>query len=161
MTVLVINPRTVKRFWSKVDVGEPDECWEWKAHKCSGYGRFKIYRKNWLAHRISWALTCGPIPGGLQVCHKCDNRGCVNPYYLFLGTGRDNKADAAWKGRYGRGFKFTKEDTLEMREMYAEGGWTYSELADAFDVSRKLVWKVLNGKGWICYLFGVCSSLRD
>jgi hypothetical protein len=69
------------RFWPKVD--KTGECWEWLAGKdrC-GYGQFSIARKHRGAHRVSWELTTGPIPEGLQLDHLCRNRACVNPAHL-------------------------------------------------------------------------------
>jgi len=154
------EPKEPKRFWSKVAVGEPDECWEWLAQKTGqGYGRFGIptgKNQPWKirpAHRVSWFLTFGPIPEGLYVCHHCDNRGCVNPYHLFLGTHKDNQVDAAKKGRMAKGedngkSKLTEEEVLEIREMYSEGDWTQQEIADAFDVSNATIYKILKGKTW-------------
>lgn len=142
-----------ERFWSKVDVSGVDECWEWLASKSEGYGRFSIRYQMWLAHRVAWVLTYGPIPEGLCVLHHCDNRGCCNPYHLFLGTRADNLADAARKGRTSRGerrhnSKLTEEDVLDIRDMYATGKWTYRELADEFDVAKSLISGIVHGRTW-------------
>ena len=149
-----MNTEEPRRFWSKVDVGEPEECWEWLAHKngCS-YGGFGIKGKMWLAHRVVWVLTYGPIPKGLLVCHRCDNPGCCNPYHLFLGTDADNRADAAEKGRTARGkrngnSKLTKEEVLEIRELYADDDWSQSELANAFDVHNATISRILRRRRW-------------
>jgi hypothetical protein len=99
----VIRPLE-ERFWEKVAKG--DGCWLWTASLGStGYGQICVrdekgqYRQT-KAHRVSWILTNGPIPGGLQVLHKCDNPPCVNPDHLFLGTAIDNMRDMAAKGRH-------------------------------------------------------------
>lgn len=91
-----------ERFWEKVTRGEG--CWTWTAgRQGNGYGLFQTsrggIRKSVGAHRAAWTLTNGPIPDGLWVLHKCDNRVCVRPDHLFLGDRRDNTLDAASKGR--------------------------------------------------------------
>lgn len=111
------NPRKPKpladRFWPKVKVGAPDECWEWQAvlrhHRRplpagsvvkGQYGQFRVTSQySTAAHRMAWQLANGPIPDGKLVCHTCDNRKCCNPAHLFLGTLSDNMRDCSAKGR--------------------------------------------------------------
>lgn len=97
-----------ERFWAKVNKNGPmhpvlqTQCWLWTAGLLDfGYGRFRSRVHSWDegAHRVSWALTYGPVPDGLDVLHKCDNPPCVNPEHLFLGTQRDNNLDRDAKGR--------------------------------------------------------------
>jgi len=145
--------REPRRFWSKVDIGEPDECWEWLASKHRvGYGQFWINERVWRTHRVVWVLTYGPIPEGLFVCHHCDNRACCNPYHLFLGTQAENNADAANKGRIARGeqhyhSKLTEEDVHKIREML-EDGYSYQEIADKFEVTRSNIGHIKTGNSW-------------
>lgn len=92
-----------ERFWSKVDQVE-DGCWLWQGTMLrQGYGCFKIAGKMHKAHRVAYTLVMGVIPSGLLVCHHCDNRSCVRPDHLFLGTTKDNVQDAKKKGRLATG----------------------------------------------------------
>lgn len=100
------------RFWSQVDKQGPihptlgTRCWLWtgtRLHRGQGYGQIAVDRVRYMAHRYSWILHNGPIPEGLQACHHCDNKGCVNPKHLFLGTSQDNQDDKVAKGRQASG----------------------------------------------------------
>jgi hypothetical protein len=87
-----------ERFMAKVKVNEGDNCWEWKGCKTgSGYGQFWEGKRLIPAH---WFLLNVRPKNGMQACHKCDNRLCVRPSHIFLGTQSDNMKDMVSKGRH-------------------------------------------------------------
>lgn len=76
------------------------DCINWtRAIDTRGYGHLKLNGKTVRAHRHVWETSHGPIPNGLHVLHRCDNRKCINLDHLFLGTHADNMADMRAKGR--------------------------------------------------------------
>lgn len=85
----------LERFWAKVDVGGPDDCWVWTAARTTaGYGQlsagFAGKPQTLLAHRFSYEIAAGPVPDGLHLDHLCRVRHCVNPAHLEPVTIRDN-----------------------------------------------------------------------
>lgn len=92
-----------ERFLNKIK--KTKSCWIWMgAMTSTGYGNFFISgRNNDRAHKYSYRHYIGKIPSGICVLHKCDNRICVNPKHLFLGTHKDNMVDCSQKGRNYKG----------------------------------------------------------
>lgn len=98
------TPRHANRFWSKVTIGDPKECWEWKEGRFTrGYGSFWLNGRSVISSRVAWELSFGPIPRGMIVCHACDNPPCCNPAHLWIGTDEDNMTDRDTKGRQASG----------------------------------------------------------
>lgn len=137
-------------------VRKTDTCWEWTAHiDKKGYGRFGIDRRARKANRVAWMLFRGPIPAGFHVCHSCDNRKCVRPDHLWLGTNAQNNADMMSKSRWrpflgsehGRA-KLRESDVVEIRNKYLSGGITYMEIAKMFGVSKSVIGTIIRRANW-------------
>jgi hypothetical protein len=124
---------------------ESDGCWEWTGSlNEKGYGLFCFKGKTRRAHRVIYEITYGPIPFGLMVTHLCDNRRCVNPSHLELGTARTNAWDAITRGRFKfsritdrRKCKLTDKEVLEIRSLYHS--MPDRELAARYGVHRTTV----------------------
>lgn len=116
-----ITTKDIARFWSKVD--KSGECWEFVSPRMNtGYGLFSVKTERILAHRFAWIITNGTIPDGFDVCHHCDNRPCVRPDHLFVGTRSDNLRDMVSKGRQ----NFQKHPELRARGE-RNGNYTHPE----------------------------------
>jgi len=150
----------VERLESRLDKSPASGCWLYLGARLPrGYGiigaggkRKKIY-----AHRAAWIVWRGPIPEGMHVCHRCDNPPCCNPDHLFLGTRSDNMRDCVQKNRLNVGdrrgtnngrAKLSEEQVREIRECYAKGGVSQSQLAAKFNIWQTHISRIIRRQAW-------------
>ena len=112
------------------------------------------------AHVASWIMHNGPIPDGLCTLHNCpggDNRACVNPAHLFLGTKGDNNRDTVKKGRFITAFgkgelscmsKLKTEQVIKIKQMLKSKQHTTNKIGAMFGVNPSLISMIKSGKRW-------------
>lgn len=132
-----------------------DACWTWCAgFNDSGYGVFSDdSRRQVRAHRFAWELVIGPVPDGAIVCHRCDNRACVNPSHMFLGSPADNSADMTAKRRQARGTgiwtnKIGPGSVSAIRCLVALGVGSQEYIGGLFGVSQTHVGRIARRQVW-------------
>jgi hypothetical protein len=160
-----LSNQEIERFWSKVNVAEPDECWLWYARGCGakGYGNFKMGRKTYTASRVAYFIATNQDPGSLFVLHRCDAPACVNPSHLFLGTLIDNSKDMVAKGRAAKGknngvhlypesvprgethhlAKFS-DTVIDAIRQAIKQGWPCSQIMSHFKISKSHVYRIIH-----------------
>jgi DNA-binding transcriptional regulator YiaG len=146
------------RFWRRVERRGPSECWPWTgAALSSGYGSFQPggHRTPSVgAHRFSYAMHYGDIPSGMFVMHACDNKRCVNPAHLSLGTPKHNTADMIAKGRHARMAPVgtdngkAKLDADGVRFIRANPQMSNAKLAAVLGVGASTIQGVRSGRTW-------------
>lgn len=152
-----------------------DGCWEWTAHCIpKGYGHFRIGNKMHRAHRLSYELHVGLVPDGMMVLHQCDNRRCVRPDHLYLGTQEDNTRDMIERNRQATGDRvgtrrrmlqtkvlppvtprkrnsggrrLTEADVIEARRSFAEGA-KLRDLAERYGVAISTLSHAITRRTW-------------
>lgn len=150
-----IDQIVIDRFWAKVDKKSDDECWEWKASRFpNGYSKFWHIGENISGHRFSFLLHHGKIPKGMFILHSCDNKPCINPSHLSLGTPKDNSADMRAKGRSAKGVrignsKLTDEKVRRIRELFATGKYTLKAMGTLFGINLTNVHRIIHFKIWV------------
>jgi DNA-binding XRE family transcriptional regulator len=145
-----------QKLWSRLI--SSGECRNWSGStNQGGYGTLGIGQgKSGLAHRKAWELVNGPIPDGMFVLHKCDNRLCCNVDHLFLGDNDANMKDMAEKGRgrsrpghYNSNSKLTMEQVRDIRRRYAPRKCSQQELADEYGVSQRAISLIVRGETYL------------
>lgn len=128
----------IKDFWDNVNIGGPNDCWEHSSKSKDGYAG--------CAHRTSYSLTYGQIPKTnhegrkIVVRHLCDNKRCVNPKHLALGTHSYNQLDRGYS-------KLSAKDVYIARRLKKDHRLTYEQIAKLLDVSSQTVRNAVLGKG--------------
>ena len=145
----------MERKTKEVDwVEDENGCWICISH-CKGnhgYPEMWYKGKHWLLHRLVYAKLKGEIPEGYVVRHTCDNRACIHPDHLIIGTPADNVRDMVERGRgrppYGEsqgGHKLTEKD---VRAILADTQHTQAELGEMFRIDRSKINRIKNRKSW-------------
>jgi hypothetical protein len=144
------------KFWAKVQIGAPDECWNWQGGTSEGYGQTCFSGLTERAHRVAYEFAVGPIPPGLFILHSCDNRRCCNPRHLEPGSHEQNMWQAHERGRFHlprKNQKLTDADALNIRKTFAESnpaligsGALKKELAAQYNVTASTINAVIQRK---------------
>lgn len=148
--------QTAASFWDRV-AKQDNGCWLWQGSKIqqTGYGELRVWGKRWTAHRFSWLVAHGD-PGEMHVLHTCpggDNKLCVNPAHLRLGTERENAHDAMQRSERNRGerngmSRLTIDDVRAIRAEYQRGVFGYIRLGKKYGVSGGCILKIITRRGW-------------
>ena len=137
-------------FFSKVDVKDKRDCWEFRGHKAiGGYGNVTIRGQHYYAHRLSYEIFCGEIPKDMVIRHVCDNAACCNPCHLTTGTQMDNVVDRMIRGRSAVGSrngrsKLTEDEVRQILEDRRSA----PAVAKAYGVGKDTVLRIRRGHSW-------------
>lgn len=146
-----------RRFWDKVLVATPDECWMWKGATTShGYGAFKVNGRICGAHILSLEAESGEAANGRFVCHSCDNPSCCNPKHLWFGTNSDNQKDCTKKGRRPpteqtgvlNGRAVLNEDAVREIRRLSAIGHSNTTLGCMFGVTHSNIYRIKRRQSW-------------
>ena len=150
-----ITAELKERFNAKWEIDE-NGCWIWTGAKLpKGYGFIKIpkTRRQIYAHRLSFLISGGTIPEGMNVLHRCDNPACVNPTHLFVGSQKDNLQDMAEKHRHLCGEKnteavLTAPDVVKIKKLLAMNAFSQTEIGRMFGVAQITISRIHRGLRW-------------
>lgn len=138
------------KFKDKIELNLITGCWEWQGYiDESGYGVAYHEGKNQKAHRVFFEAYHYTIKEGFVICHKCDNRKCVNPEHLFAGTHCENMRDMVEKGRSAKGEQIgnSKLKTHEVLEIY-KSAQSLRQLGKAYGVGKSTIGDIKQGITW-------------
>lgn len=155
---VMLTQKEIDFFWKNVN--KTDGCWIWTGSvNRDGYGTMSVSKRTTGAHKVSYIMAYGVEPNH-NVCHTCDNPGCVRPDHLFDGTQKENIQDSIQKGRFRFVPKISIQGSLngkakldehkvkEIREKYSSGNFTQQELADEYGVARPTIGNIVREDGF-------------
>lgn len=149
----VLGSDVPSRFWERVNVKSPSECWPWLGSvDRDGYGRASFNGKKMLASRLAYIMATGKEPDGLLVCHHCDNPPCCNPSHLYAGTKSDNERDKFKRGKTHRGEKnpagkLSEDQVQNIRRLFNQG-MTNVAIGKMMGVHHSTISKIRTGGSW-------------
>lgn len=142
-----------RRLLSNLNI-DANGCWNWQGNfSPNGYGMLGINGKTHSAHRTSYEFHSGQtIPKGMMVCHRCNNKRCINPDHLYIGTHNDNMRDVAMtdvhKGENNAKAILTQSQVLEIKTHIRERRIVYRKIAEMYGVSRQAIKDIASGRTW-------------
>lgn len=145
----------ISKFYDRISHEDSNGCWIWNGNKMTtGYGRLDTGKIVYHAHRLSYMIHHEIIQDGLVVRHKCDNRICVNPKHLEIGTHHDNAIDREerhedyhLRGEEHPKAKLTQIQINDIRSRYKRGNGKI--LAQEYNVSTATISYIINYKKWV------------
>ncbi len=138
----------IRRFKSKTKILE-NGCHEWQSTiKNDGYAGFWFEGKPQLGHRVAWQLFMGEIPENSLVLHRCDNRICVNPKHLYLGSYTDNAQDMHVRERFVGHRHLSDQHVRMVFVLLADGRFSQTAIAEVFGVTQTAISKIKTGRTW-------------
>ena len=149
---------TKEEMLASADKDKRTGCWNWRYCLSKGYGNLRRHGRGWSAHRISYFLFNSDVSlevitdTTIHICHKCDNRKCINPDHLFLGDAALNCADKVDKGRHYHGSsvwkaKLKEADIPTIFKLWRRG-WTQQRIAEKYDIDSSAISAVINRINW-------------
>lgn len=144
-----LAPELIERFWARVQCA--DKCWRWVGHIHSqtGYGSFSFRGRGYRAHRLSLMIHGHIVPGDKDACHHCDNRWCVNPDHLYVGTRKQNMADCTERRRHNKpkgethwGARLSADDVRSIRALHV-AGQSQAEIGARFSVHPSTISRIV------------------
>lgn len=120
-------------------------------HNTDGYHQFTRNGKEVLIHRYIYEQCFGEIPNGKVIMHTCDNRDCINPEHLVMGTQQANVMDMFHKGRgvrtKGEAHHWTVLTEDQVLEIY-HSSVSAKDMAIKYGVHISTVNYIRSGKNW-------------
>lgn len=148
------------KFFSRIRVKKG--CWEWTGNKyVGGYGQYSSGYRKYQAHRLMWTCQNGEIPSGAVVMHNCDNKLCVRPSHLILGSQKENMRDMIKKkrdrfyfklnpphGERNSNSKLSENDVIEIRRTFASGSISREAICRKYGIKNSNVSNIVNRASW-------------